>query len=134
MDWPIPDRVKHLSVSTLQYDRHDMGPLEFRVLETPEGTVGGVAAWAEADERGLSMGRKSLLLHGIYVLPGMQKRGFGSRLFEEARAAALRGGFDGLIVKAQAGAEGFFVSQGMVKLPVLDPERDYPRRYWLPLP
>jgi len=45
--------------------------------------------------------------------------------------AARAQGCDGVLVKAQADAEGFFGSQGLQKLPVLQPNRDYPHRYWL---
>ena len=50
-----------------------------------------------------------------------------------AATAARAQGCDGVLVKAQADAEGFFGSQGLQKLPVLQPDRDYPHRYWLDL-
>jgi hypothetical protein len=36
-------------------------------------------------------------------------------------------------VKAQADAEGFFEAQGLQTLPVLQPDQEYPHRYWLDL-
>jgi GNAT superfamily N-acetyltransferase len=72
-------------------------------------------------------------LHGIYVDPAWQQRGVGSRLLAAAGTAAQEKGFDGLLVKAQAEAEGFFEKQGLQKLPLLRPDRDYAHRYWLDL-
>ena len=131
MHWDLPERVKRLSLPLLQYDRYDMDAYTVRVVEMPDGRLAGVAAWTEADPLDLPPGTRGLLLHGIYLLPALQRQGVGSLLFAEARKAAGRLGANGLLVKAQAGAEGFFVRQGMTKLPVVDPDRDYPRRYWL---
>ncbi len=49
----------------------------------------------------------------------------------DAALQAARGeGFDGLLVKAQADANGFFAARGLSRLPAEKPERDYPHRYW----
>jgi len=91
----------------------------------------GVAAWEAAVERDCPRGRRGLQLHGIYVTPDQQRRGIGARLLSAVAMAARAQGCDGVLVKAQADAEGFFGSQGLQKLPVLQPNRDYPHRYWL---
>ncbi|MBF0257129.1 MAG: GNAT family N-acetyltransferase, partial [Gammaproteobacteria bacterium] len=39
-------------------------------------------------------------------------------------------GMNGLLVKAQADAVGFFSSHGFSHLPVTDQRRDYPHRWW----
>ena len=44
--------------------------------------------------------------------------------------AAREQGFDGLLVKAQPAAEGFFLTRGLERLPTADPARDYPHRLW----
>jgi hypothetical protein len=54
-------------------------------------------------------------------------------LLAAAGTAAQAEGCDGLLVKAHSGAEGFFEKQGLQKLPLLRPDRDYPHRYWLDL-
>ena len=131
MHWELPERVRRLSLPMLQYDGYDMDGYTFRVMEAPDGRLAGVAAWTEADPLDVPRGAGGLLLHGIYILPQLQHRGLGSALFAAAKEAARESGASGLLVKAQAGAEGFFVRQGMMKLPVIDPDRDYPRRYWL---
>ena len=133
MGWDLPERVRRLSLATLKYSRFDLDHFELCVAETADGKVAGAAAWTPADAKDLPPATRGLLLHGIYVDPAQQHRGLGARLLERARAAAVEGGYDGLLVKAQPGAEGFFSKQGMVKLPVRDPARDYPRRYWLAL-
>ena len=46
---------------------------------------------------------------------------------------ARRDSFDGLFVKAMRDSLGFFARQGMRALPVEDPARDYPHRFWLDL-
>ena len=62
-----------------------------------------------------------------------QRRGTGTRLLAAAVAAARAQPVDGLLVKAQADAAPLFSSQGLVPLPVEDPDRDYPHRFWLAL-
>jgi hypothetical protein len=44
--------------------------------------------------------------------------------------AAREQRFDGLLVKAQSDAVDFFVARGLQRLPVVDPDRDYPHRFW----
>jgi hypothetical protein len=52
-------------------------------------------------------------------------------LLDAAATAARDQGMDGLLVKAQADASGFFAARGLQRLAVDDPARDYPYRYWL---
>jgi hypothetical protein len=40
---------------------------------------------------------------------------------------------DGVLVKAQPGAEQFFLALGLERLSVEDHRRDYPHRFWKPL-
>jgi GNAT superfamily N-acetyltransferase len=72
-----------------------------------------------------------LLLHGLYVDPVHQHRGLGSQLLDAAASAARAQELDGVLVKAQAAALKFFKSRGLHALPVEDPARDYPHRFWL---
>jgi hypothetical protein len=48
-------------------------------------------------------------------------------------SAAQAQGFDGLLVKAQQDASGFFRAMGMQRLPVEDPARQYANRFWKPM-
>lgn len=133
MDWDLPERVKRLSLPSYRYSEHDLQMLELVVAEDESGTIIGVAGWEEAEAGDLPGGQTGLLLHGLYVDPKRQHCGIGSRLFEAAVHAARARGVDGVLVKAQTDAEGFFLKLGLEKLPVQDARRDYARRLWLAL-
>ena len=133
MAWKLPERVKRLALPMYLYSAHDLEHVE--IVIAGNGAVGvlGFAAWEPALERDCAQGRRGLQLHGIYVDPDQQRRGVGARLLSAAAAAAREQGYDGLLVKAQADAEGFFAAQGLQRLAVEDIRRDYPHRFWLDL-
>ncbi|RCX30768.1 GNAT family N-acetyltransferase [Thioalbus denitrificans] len=128
MGWQLPERVKRLSLPAYRYAVHDLENLV--VGEAAERGIVAVAAWEPAGPVDAPAGMQALLLHGLYVLPPCQGSGLGSRLLVAAERRAREGGFDGLLVKAQAEAAGFFAARGMVRLAVENPRRDYARRYW----
>lgn len=129
--WPVPDRVKRISLPLYCYRSAD---LEFQDLVVADdgGTLRGIAAWEDATPGDLPHGYRGLLLHGIYVDPAAQRRGIGSDLLEAARRAAARRGLDGVLVKAQPAAIPFFEARGLERLAMTQPQRDYPHRFWLP--
>jgi N-acetylglutamate synthase-like GNAT family acetyltransferase len=129
--WRLPERVKRLAMSSYLYNEHDLRHLHIVLAEDSTAGVIGVAAWETAAERDCPKGRRGLLLHGLYVDPDRRHRGTGTRLLSAAAEAAREQDYDGLLVKAQADAEGFFRSQGLQQLAVEDAERDYPHRFWL---
>ena len=133
MTWKLPERVKRLAMPNYFYTGHDLKYQQVVVAENSANGVVGVAAWEPAAKRDCPQGHRGLLLHGIYVSPDQQRHGIGARLLSVVSMAARAQGCDGVLVKAQADAEGFFASQGLEKLPVLQPDRDYPHRYWLDL-
>lgn len=130
MTWRLAERVKRLSRPSYRYHPHDLDHLHIVVAEDAQHAIIGVAAWEAASPRDLPAGKRGLLLHGLHVDPLHLQRGVGTRLLDAASAAAQAHGFDGLLVKAQADADGFFGKQGMQRLPVEDPARDYPHRFW----
>ena len=130
MQWSLPERVKRLSLPSYHYHVHDLEHLQLVVLRDEDGCIVGVAAWETASPADLPAGKRGLLLHGIYVLPEQQRQGIGSALLSAALAASQVAGMDGLLVKAQTDARAFFAAQGMQQLPVSNPQRDYPHRYW----
>lgn len=131
MTWQLAERVKRLSLPSYRYHAHDFVHMHLVVAEDAQGTLVGVAAWDDADARDTPAGQGGLLLHGLYVDPMHQRAGVGARLLDTAAGAARDGGYDGLLVKAQADAKGFFAAHGLDKLDVIDPLRDYPHRFWL---
>jgi len=133
MTWKLPERVKRLAMPSFCYAGYDVKYLHIVVAEDSAIGIVGVAAWEPAAVHDCPQGCHGLQLHGIYVEPNQQKRGVGARLLSAAGTAARREGYDGLLVKVQADAEGFFGKQGLQKVPLLHPDRDYPRRFWLDL-
>lgn len=133
MTWKLAERVKRLSLPMHRYHPHDFLHMAGVVAKEAAGVLVGVAVWDAADPRDCPGGERGLLLHGLYVDPARHRAGIGSRLLDAAAAAARAAGCVGLLVKAQADASGFFAARGLEPLPVIDPARDYPHRYWLPL-
>jgi N-acetylglutamate synthase-like GNAT family acetyltransferase len=128
MTWQLPERVKRLAMPGYRYNEHDLEHYEIVVAESGHHIVGVAARDTEphqgpADER-------AMLLHGIYVHPEQQHRGIGSQLLAAAEHTACARDFDGIMVKAQKDAEGFFGAQGLEKLEIRDLARDYENRYW----
>lgn len=119
MTWRMAERVKRLSLPSYRYHARDLDHLHLVVAEDPLHAIVGVAAWEPATPRDLPDGRRGLLLHGLYV--------------DAATVAARTAGYDGVLVKAQADARGFFAGRGLHPLPARDPARDSPHRFWLAL-
>jgi GNAT superfamily N-acetyltransferase len=130
MTWQLPERVKRLALPTYRYHPHDLEHLNIVVAENNELGIIGVAAWEPANPRDLPPGQTGLLLHGLYIDPVRQRQGIGGQLLDSAMRVASAQDFDGLLVKAQPGAERFFLACGLEPLPVTDAERDYPHRFW----
>ena len=130
MTWDLPERVKRLSLASYRYDAHDLEHLTIMsALDAAEAIV-GVAAWEPASVADTPDGVKGLLLHGIYVIPALHHTGIGSRFIGAAIRAARQGRFDGMLVKANRDAQGFFFSRGLQQLPTENARRDYPYRFW----
>jgi GNAT superfamily N-acetyltransferase len=132
MNWNLPERVKRLSLSSHQYRAHDFDHMELLVAQTEDSAIAGIAACEALDSKSSPAGTRTLLLHGIYVDPPFQRRGIGSQLLAAAERSARLGGYTGLLVKAQSGADAFFAARGMERLAVDDESRDYRHRFWKP--
>ena len=131
MTWDLPDRVKRLSLSSYRYSRIDLDFLDIVIAVNPEGEILGVAAWEQAETGDTPDGASGLLLHGIYVDPPQQRRGIGARLFCAALEAVRQHGLTGLLVKAQADANGFFTALGMQPVAHDGDPRLYANRFWM---
>lgn len=131
MSWDLPERVKQLSVSSYYYHEYDFEHFRIIVAEF-SGDIVGVVAW-ELQPVTIQDSKKALVLHGLFVNPLHHKKGIGSKLFQFAVKAASKEGYDGVLVRVQKDAEGFFEKMGMKKLDVVDDRRDYAHRFWKPL-
>jgi GNAT superfamily N-acetyltransferase len=130
MTWVLPERVKRLSLPVYRYSCQDLAHLGMVLAEDRGRQIVGVAAWEEADAEDAPAGYCSLLLHGIYVEPLHHRQGIGRQLFGAAEAAVCQLQYDGLLVKAQQDAIGFFESLGMRSLAVEEPLHQYANRLW----
>ena len=130
MAWDLPERVKRLSLPSYRYTELDFDHLEMMVAKEERRNIIGVAAWEQADARDAPAEYSVLLLHGLYIDPGYRHQGIGRQLFQTAEEFARERRYDGLLVKAQEDAIGFFVSQGMTRLEAEDPSRQYANRCW----
>lgn len=130
MTWGLPDRVKRLSLPTYRYGVQDLDHLHLKLVEQSDVGIVGIAALEPAAVPDSPPGMRCILLHGIYVASACHRRGIGRQLVEVAEAAAAHGGYDGVLVKAQPSAVGFFEALGFQKLAVRDVRRDYPHRLW----
>lgn len=129
MSWEMPERVKRLSLPIYRYTLQDLQHLSMFVAEDDTGII-GVAACEQAHFSEIPVRKRGVLLHGIYVQSGRHRQGVGTQLLCAAYYRARRIGADGLLVKAHSEARGFFSTQGLRMLPVIDPGRDYPYRFW----
>ena len=130
MAWDLPERVKRLSVSSYCYNSYDLGHFDMLLAERAKPETIAVAAWEPASKHDLPKDKSGILLHGLYVAPHCQRRGIGSCLVNFALDAVRSHGMDGLLVKAQADAVGYFQARGFIFLPIENPDRDYPHRWW----
>ncbi|MCW9014400.1 MAG: GNAT family N-acetyltransferase [Gammaproteobacteria bacterium] len=130
MTWQLPERVKRLSLSSYQYTAIDFNHFEIVVAETDSHEIIGIAAWEKADVKNASAEYSALLLHSIYVDSAYHHQGVGHALFQAAENAAINQNYEGLLVKAQEGANNFFISEGMERLPTDDSHQQYANRFW----
>lgn len=130
--WKLPERVKRLATPSYHYKELDLQHMTIMLRETVEAGILGVVAWEEAETRDLPAGQSGLLLHGIFVDPAAQRQGIGSQLLACAEDQMREQGLQGLLVKAQADAVGFFLTHGLEKLPAQDQQRDFENRFWKP--
>lgn len=130
--WDLPERVKRLVMPSYRYTAADLAHVNLRVLELGDD-LAGLAAWEPLAPGELPERVPAALLHGLFVAPAHHRRGFATMLVEHGADAARMAGQAGILVRAQAGAEGFFARRGFTRLPVRDELRDYAARFWRPV-
>ena len=131
--WRITERVKRISLPLYQYQADDLDFFQVFVAENQHGDLLGVAATEDGESVDGRAGPAVINLHGIYVDPTYHGRGAGSRLLQKVEQVASMQGYSALLVKAKADATGFFARLNFDRLPIRDPDRDYPYRYRKPL-
>ncbi len=134
--WQPGDKVivpPPATAEAAQARSHDLEHLTLMGAEDAAGAIVAVGGWEPASTADTLNGGRGLLLHGLYVVPALHGTGIGSRLLNAAIEAARQGGFDGLLVKANPDARGFFAAKGMQQLSTEDALRDYPYRFWTDL-
>jgi N-acetylglutamate synthase-like GNAT family acetyltransferase len=131
--WRITERVKRICLPLYQYQADDLDFFQVFVAENQHGDLLGVAATEDGESADGRAGPAVINLHGIYVDPTYHGRGAGSCLMQKVEQIASIQGYSALLVKAKADATGFFARLNFDKLPIRDPDRDYPYRYRKPL-
>lgn len=127
MAWPMPERIKRLSVPVLSYDSEDFKHYQFLLLKEVDLIV-GVAVW-NAKTSVMTARGTGRLLHGLYIAPAFQGRGYGQQLMGQIFAEAGALGVDGVLVKAERPALGFFKHCALQSLPASN-DTDYPYQFW----
>ena len=130
MTWDLAPRVKRLILPVYRYTEADWIHADL-VAARVGGQIVGVACYEPADRSDVEGGRTACLLHGLYVDPHFHGRGVGRKLIARVVSQAADEGYDGLLVKANPEACGFFRHIGLEELEVRDAEQDYPHRFWL---
>lgn len=144
MTWDLPERVKRLSLPSYRYDDTDLAHLSVHIASTddtnsPAKTCVGIVAWEDCDPLDRPPHTRHVrLLHGLYVHPAHHQQGIGTQLLQHAEQSTCMSGdtdtppYDGILVKAQHGAQRFFLHHGYRALGIHDQQRDYAHRYWRP--
>ena len=136
MAWPLPPRLRRLSVPVLRYDAADMADYEL-LLGHRGGQLAGIAAWCARPAPGAAASGlpAHALLHGLYVNPAQQRQGIGRSLQEAVARRAGEARLEGILVKAERVSREYFARCGYQTLPIEDdPPSAYPYRFWMALP
>jgi N-acetylglutamate synthase-like GNAT family acetyltransferase len=125
--WPVPDRLKRLSLPLLQYSQADLTEFQFFVFDQ-SGTGKGVAVLSKDTTFTGRNESRCALLHGLYVEADSQRSGIGGILQRTVADRARKSGTEGLLVKAQRVSRSYFEAQGYVEC--VSSSIDYPYLYW----
>ena len=131
--WGLPERVHRLATPALNYHAADLAHMSIALLSESNGGGIGVAAWEEASRHQAPADTRAVLLHGLYVVPGYQRMGIGTRLTGLVLQWARDRGFDGVIVRAWRDALPFFSENGFQPSANGNPASQYPQQLWKPV-
>ena len=128
--WGLAERVRRLATPCLHYKEPDLRHMTIVVLSVAQGKNVGVAAWEETHPANTSRHTSGSLLHGLYVLPGHQRRGIGARFIELLAQRTRAANGDGIAVRACRDSVEFFLSRGFEQAPSEGSTDTYPLRLW----
>jgi len=129
--WPMAERAKRLAVTAMSYS-----PLDFDYFRFTVGLEGNkivaVVVWDQTSVHATVNG-PAKLVHGLYVLPDCQAKGWGKYLLTEAFVSvALDADVVGVLIRADRVSVSFFEHLGLTPLPA-QKASDYPYRFWFSL-
>jgi GNAT superfamily N-acetyltransferase len=110
--WAPPERIRRLSLPLYRYSAVDLQHLTVWVAQQ-SGEIVGRAAWGPADPADAPRGRSTLPFSRPLRVPRAHGQGIARSLLEAALSACRADGSDGVLVKAQAQAVGFFDACGL---------------------
>ena len=126
MNWPLPDRLRKITVPVMQYREDDMAALSVLVAKL-NGEILGIAAWDSEPTHPLPNGLGGLF-HGLFVLPLVQYQGIGTSLMDAVFDEARKIRTTGLLIKAQRVSRHYFEHQNLT--PLAATKDEYPWQYW----
>jgi GNAT superfamily N-acetyltransferase len=129
--WPLPARLRRLSVPVLAYRDDDFDAYAIALVHCAGRSEGApVGVVARCLETSVADG-SYLFVHGLYLLPALQRRGIGRELLGRLEGEAVEARARGVLVKAERVALPFFLGAGYAQLaPGEGPGGDYPYRCW----
>ncbi|CAA6806620.1 MAG: GNAT family N-acetyltransferase [uncultured Thiotrichaceae bacterium] len=110
MQWDLPDRVRHLALSSFHYDALDLQYMDIQVAVDEESFIVGVVACEATDSP------DEILLHGIFVRPNEQRKGLGKLLLRAVEQGEALSRMKKLLVKPQKEALNFFRGMGFERV------------------
>jgi N-acetylglutamate synthase-like GNAT family acetyltransferase len=122
MGWPLPERLKRLTLSSMQYDAQDMRYFEMFVALIGE-RVAGVASWDPDHE--------ASLFHGLYIEPESQNLGLGQYLMQHVFVRAKSRGRVSMLIRAERVSASYFTHQHFEEIEADATDYPYQFRKWL---
>ncbi len=131
--WPTTERLQRNALNVLSYDAVDLADTNI-VMALRDGETLAVAAWREHSWMADPAGKRSALLHGLYVDNACQRLGLGGCLQQYVASAVVDAGGYGLHVRAERFAVSYFERCGYRRLAgseLVGVTGAYPHRFWI---
>ena len=122
--WQLTDRLLRLTLPLLRYQDEDFKTMSISMVSENKEPLGFVS-WHHVQTTRHSI-PDSLSLHGLYIRPEAQARGFGKQLLFYAENHARAVGASRLELKAWRDAESYFRNLGFAAKDSIEQEKHYP--------